>query len=728
MVPVNGLRQKVMDGSGTINPAELGSSLTAPTHLSTLRGTKRSRSPDKRHGATLDEGADYGTGNTAESVFAITKFAHRLADDFKPRKRGRPSKIKGEAGSSINSQTSAALATPKKTPQPETRITTRASPTQSSPPKSGAGNKSVKALPTVRDHTSDQLTAEGDEYEARDFDDAGEEKVTPTGHLTGGREYRCKTFFIPNRGDRLFMLATECARVLQYRDSYLLFNKNKSLFKIIANQPEKDHLIAQELLPFSYRSRQIAIVSARSMYRQFGARVIVNGRRVRDDYFEAKARKQGFTEEDLASEKRPGVTTVKKEPTVDSTTTLNNAMSFLAGNRIAYDENAIINPYLADSTFEPFAALAPNTLPMIMPDESQTRDYGNVQRPRQDITGTPYQDRTQSSSSNEIISQAAQIAEFNKNVTQQRQLRGQFLQDHWNREHKIQTPEPQQPAEQPSPNEEPSHQRRHSATHYQNARRASQSLSQSSPQQSRPHVPLSNASAAGSPTAFRQQQQQDYQNQSIMPSHPQMMTPQEAYARQQQQRQQAITSPSAQRSMNLPPHQQAQLAQYQQRQQQQQGHPYANAAAASPSPHPSGIPYQYNMQYAQQQAAQSGMWPPPHPSASSPITSHHPHQQPNQSPYGNAPQQSPHMQNQSPHPHPQQQQQHPAMNPYVNPSSIFAQQQRMAASGGMYPGGYMGEQTPGQAGQGSSGGSASMQAWAQSQGQQQGMGGAPFGY
>ena len=35
------------------------------------------------------------------------------------------------------------------------------------------------------------------------------------------------------------MLATECARVLGYRDSYLLFNKNRSLYKIIANQQEK---------------------------------------------------------------------------------------------------------------------------------------------------------------------------------------------------------------------------------------------------------------------------------------------------------------------------------------------------------------------------------------------------------------------------------------------------------------------------------------------------------
>lgn len=44
------------------------------------------------------------------------------------------------------------------------------------------------------------------------------------------------------------------------------------------------------------------------MFRQFGSRLIVDGRRVRDDYWEAKARRQGFTEADPAGAKRPGAT------------------------------------------------------------------------------------------------------------------------------------------------------------------------------------------------------------------------------------------------------------------------------------------------------------------------------------------------------------------------------------------------------------------------------------
>jgi hypothetical protein len=86
----------------------------------------------------------------------------------------------------------------------------------------------LKALPTVRDHTTDQLGPGGDEYLPREIDETGEKRVMPNGQLLEGRKYRCRTFLVPNRGDKLFMLATECARVLGYRDSYLLFNKNRS--------------------------------------------------------------------------------------------------------------------------------------------------------------------------------------------------------------------------------------------------------------------------------------------------------------------------------------------------------------------------------------------------------------------------------------------------------------------------------------------------------------------
>jgi hypothetical protein len=287
----------------------------------------------------------------------------------------------------------------------------------------------LKALPTVRDHTTDQLNPEGDEYIPREFDDAGEKKVAPNGAALDGREYKCRTFYVPNRGDKLFMLATECARVLGYRDSYLLFNKNRSLYKIIANQAEKDDLIAQEILPYSYRSRQIAIVTARSMFRQFGSRLIVNGRRVRDDYWEAKARKQGFTEEDAAGEKRPGA--AKQREAAAAAEASHVASLALPQGQIIYSNAGDGNPA---------TALAPQPPYPMITDDMRPRDYSNVQRPRQEMSGQAYQDRTQPSVPTEILSQAQQTAEFNRGLGQQRVNRAKYLDDIWQRPHEPPVP------------------------------------------------------------------------------------------------------------------------------------------------------------------------------------------------------------------------------------------------------------------------------------------------
>ena len=244
------------------------------------------------------------------------------------------------------------------------------------------------------------------------------------------------------------MLATECARVLNYRDSYLLFNKNRSLYKIIATQPEKDDLISQEILPYSYRSRQIAIVTAKSMFRQFGSRVIQDGRRVRDDYWEAKARKQGFTEEDAAGEKRPGAAKARDAAAVEAA---QNAGATLSHPDIIYGNGPL------DSNGHPqglqpamgghmAATLAPLPMISLAPNEDmRLRDYGNTPRPRQEFTGTPYQDRSQPTSTADVLHQASNTAEYSKAINEQRKLRGSILTDTWHRPHEVPvtTPQPQ---------------------------------------------------------------------------------------------------------------------------------------------------------------------------------------------------------------------------------------------------------------------------------------------
>ncbi|OCK73926.1 hypothetical protein K432DRAFT_410296 [Lepidopterella palustris CBS 459.81] len=428
-----GIGNGMMDGSGTINPAALNSSgvLAAPPSAvasqATPRGTKRSRSPDTYGDVASSERGD--------------------EDESKPRKRGRPPKTKVSESPRSSTQPlptpSQPAPAPVQTPQLKNAALPQASPTQASPTKlTPTKGTVIKALPTVRDHTTDQLNPEGDEYIPREYDDAGEKKVTATGHPLDGREYRCRTFFVPNRGDKLFMLATECARVLGYRDSYLLFNKNRSLYKIIATQAEKDDLIHQEILPYSYRSRQIAIVTARSMFRQFGSRLIVNGRRVRDDYWESKAKKQGFTEEDAAGEKRPGAAKAREAAAAEASHAHAHSLTSLPHGEIIYS-NGPTNLDHGIGGINP-ATLAP--LPMISlapTDDLRPRDYSNVQRPKHEISGLAYSDRTQPSTPSEILNQAAQTAEFNKQLGQQRASRGRYLNEIWKQPHEPAVASPQ---------------------------------------------------------------------------------------------------------------------------------------------------------------------------------------------------------------------------------------------------------------------------------------------
>ncbi|KAF2856110.1 hypothetical protein T440DRAFT_98108 [Plenodomus tracheiphilus IPT5] len=454
-----GIGNGIMDHpSGTIDPSALNAAggLVGPPQAGAqphARGLKRSRSPENNYGDV--QHADDGTRTPAPPAAACTaRDASELADtpptdDINQRKRrGRPPKKAFAASPSRGSQppptpSHGGIAPPVQTPQLQNAPLPQGSPLHASPSAKSTPTKPavIKALPTVRDHTTDQLNAEGDEFIPRETDEAGERKVTQTGHPLEGREYRCRTFFVPNRGDKLFMLATECARVLGYRDSYLLFNKNRSLFKIIATQAEKDDLIHQEILPYSYRSRQIAIVTARSMFRQFGSRLINNGRRVRDDYWESKARKQGFTEEDAAGEKRPGAAKAREAAAAEANHA--NAMAFAhpgayTGNNQDY-LGATMNP------MQPFGGLnpAPGSVPASNTEpynqrtttDMQPRDYSGVQRPRHEMAGAPYQDMTRPTPSGEILNQAAQTAEINKQFEQHRKHRKDLLTDIWTRPH-----------------------------------------------------------------------------------------------------------------------------------------------------------------------------------------------------------------------------------------------------------------------------------------------------
>lgn len=165
----------------------------------------------------------------------------------------------------------------------------------------GRGSKSVSLSAS-----GIPLDANGKPYEVVDDelllpeDPAGETKVNKDGELLGGREYRVRTFTVSGRGNKLYMLSTEPARCMGFRDSYLLFQKHRRLYKLIVTEEEKFNLIEREVIPHSYKGRAIGIVTARSVYLEFGSRIIVGGKRITDDYYEEDAKKLGFVPGQLA--------------------------------------------------------------------------------------------------------------------------------------------------------------------------------------------------------------------------------------------------------------------------------------------------------------------------------------------------------------------------------------------------------------------------------------------
>ncbi|KAK1535868.1 chromatin remodelling complex subunit [Colletotrichum paranaense] len=131
-------------------------------------------------------------------------------------------------------------------------------------------------------------------------DAEGETKVDKLGNLQGGRQYRCRTFTVKDRGERQYMLSTEPARCVGFRDSYLFFNKHPKLYKIIVSDDEKMDMIERNIIPHSYKGRAIGIVTARSVFVEFGARIIVGGRNIVDDYRVADMRASGIIEGHVA--------------------------------------------------------------------------------------------------------------------------------------------------------------------------------------------------------------------------------------------------------------------------------------------------------------------------------------------------------------------------------------------------------------------------------------------
>lgn len=139
------------------------------------------------------------------------------------------------------------------------------------------------------DEEGNTLNIIDDEVVLDDEDAKGKEKIDEYGNLQGNRQFRMKVFTVLGNGDKKFMISTEPARLVGFRDSYLLFKTHRNLFKKVCTHEEKIDLIDRHIIPNSYKGRSVNLVAARSIFREFGARIIKEGKKVIDDFWEQRA-------------------------------------------------------------------------------------------------------------------------------------------------------------------------------------------------------------------------------------------------------------------------------------------------------------------------------------------------------------------------------------------------------------------------------------------------------
>ncbi|BFZ60190.1 chromatin structure-remodeling complex subunit RSC7 [Saitoella coloradoensis] len=260
-----------------------------------------------------------------------------------------------------------------------TRLATQASLQSAKAGPSPHSKPAVKRGPTI---SVTELSADGDEYLQLEYDSAGEKKITATGQLLGGRRYKLKTFHY-GVNNKLYMLATDVARLFQYRDSYLFFNKNKCLLKVSTTQEDKDEMISRGVIPQNYRSRTISLVTARSIFLHYGARIVEDGRHIIDDYFEERAKENGMTEDDFA------------DP--------------------------------ADANMAPLRNNGPGVT--FAQDKTRLKDYLETSRPTYEAVGPAYVDQTKASDAAKLLEAAKSAAAYNTIVSTGRKGRQEMFKN-----------------------------------------------------------------------------------------------------------------------------------------------------------------------------------------------------------------------------------------------------------------------------------------------------------
>ena len=81
------------------------------------------------------------------------------------------------------------------------------------------------------------------------------------------------------------MLQVDVAKLLGFKDSYLFLIKNPKFPRLVATEEDRQVLAEQDAIPSQLKNRTIALVTARSVFRKFGYKIIKRGKSVRDDYY-----------------------------------------------------------------------------------------------------------------------------------------------------------------------------------------------------------------------------------------------------------------------------------------------------------------------------------------------------------------------------------------------------------------------------------------------------------
>ncbi|KAL6949308.1 hypothetical protein ACO0OE_001391 [Hanseniaspora uvarum] len=130
-----------------------------------------------------------------------------------------------------------------------------------------------------------------DEFELP-VDPEGELKVDLNGNLKNSKTYKFKTFTIdtrPNK-DKLYVLAADVAKVFDYKRAAVLFLNHKlTLYKSYLTEDEKKYLldnstVLDNVTPMNL-TKSILVITAKSLFKEFGHKTINNGKPIEDDYY-----------------------------------------------------------------------------------------------------------------------------------------------------------------------------------------------------------------------------------------------------------------------------------------------------------------------------------------------------------------------------------------------------------------------------------------------------------